>query len=369
MKPRIIFVNGRFLTQPVTGVQRYAFELMRNIDKLLVEDIYSPKLKIICLAPSINFAIPNWEKIEIRRIGFGEQNIWEQLFLPLYVKSQLLFSPTNTGPWHYTNQVITFHDASVFAVPHAYSSTFRTKYTFILRQLSKRASLILTDSKFSQRELAQYLRIDNTRFSVIHLGSDHLDNIQSDPQILHRHNLERNKYLLLVGNHSLHKNFERIVQATSLLKIDIKYVVVGGSFKKVFKENICNPLPSNIQNLGFVNDQELKTLYQNALGLIFPSTYEGFGLPVLEAMRSGCPVLCANCASLPEVAGDAALYFDPFNVENIASVIDCFFANPQLQDQLRKKGYQRSERFKWSSTAINTVENILSVYTKVAVSK
>jgi glycosyltransferase involved in cell wall biosynthesis len=280
------------------------------------------------------------------------------------VRGQILFSPANTGPWAYANQVITFHDASVFAVPRAYSATFRAKYSFIFKQLSKRAALILTDSKFSQRELAQYLKMDEERFSVIHLGSDHLDPVQADPQTLGRHSLEKNQYFLLVGNQSLHKNFERIVQATSLLEKGIKYVAVGGSFRKVFKETSSKPLPSNIQYLGFVSDQELKTLYQNALGLIFPSTYEGFGLPVLEAMRNGCPVLCANYASIPEVAGDAALYFDPFDVENIASVISRFLQNQGLQDHLREMGYHQSEKFKWSTTAITTVERILGVHSR-----
>ena len=359
-----IYINGRFLTQPVTGVQRYSLALMRYFDLLLEEKFYSEEIKLVCLAPNEDFvAKPAWKNIEVRRIGIGKKNIWEQIDLPLYLNGQLLFSPANTGPFHYANQIVTVHDASVFAVPFAYSSAFRFKHTFIIRELTKRASMVLTDSKFSQHELARYLGTEIERFSVIHLGADHLSEISPDEKILQRYHLKYRKYLLLVASQSPHKNFERVVKAIKLLGTNFTIVSVGGDYQKVFKKNTPGLLlPSNIMILDYVSDQELKTLYQNALGFIFPSIYEGFGLPPLEAMQCGCPVLCSNTASLPEVLGDAAIYFDPFDIGDIAKTINKFLSEPLLQDQLREKGYARSDQFKWSTTAQKTAEYFLNSF-------
>ena len=113
--------------------------------------------------------------------------------------------------------------------------------------------------------------------------------------------------------------------------------------------------------LGYVNDRELKALYENALGFIFPSLYEGFGLPVLEAMRAGCPVISSHAASLPEVAGDAALYFDPGDVEDMARVIERFLSDPALQEDMRHKGFLQAKYFKWSTTARRILESMLDV--------
>jgi glycosyltransferase involved in cell wall biosynthesis len=101
-------------------------------------------------------------------------------------------------------------------------------------------------------------------------------------------------------------------------------------------------------------------LYLNALGFIFPSYYEGFGLPILEAMYCGCPVLCARAASLPEVAGEAALFFDPMNTRDIANAIDKFFSEPQLRNHLIQKGYQRAKDFSWQTTAYKTLDALLA---------
>jgi len=363
--PKNIYINGRFLTQPITGVQRYSLELLRYFNIFMEEKSYFENVKLICLAPHEDFvANPQWKNIEIRKIGFWKKNAWEQLDLPLYIKGQLLFSPANTGPFYYANQVVTIHDASVFAVPFAYSFAFRTKHRFIIRQLAQRSTRILTDSIFSQHELARYLGTRLERFSVIPLGSDHICAIEPDQGILQRYRLELKKYLLIVASRSPHKNFEGIVKAVKLLGTDFKIVAVGGSFSKIFKQTKSGLLPPNMIVCDYVTDQELKALYQNALGLIYPSIYEGFGLPPLEAMQCGCPVLCSQAASLPEVVGAAAVYFDPFDIENIAGVINSFLSNPMLQNQLREKGLAHSAGFKWLTTAQKTFEYLLNDLTK-----
>lgn len=357
-----IFINGRFLTKAITGVQRYAFELLAHLDVLLEESEYSG-LKLICLAPPELEALPAWKNLEIRRVGHNRGNLWEQIDLPFHAQGNLLFSPANTGPFYVSNQALTFHDASVFAMPEAYSLAFRAKYWFIFKNLVRTARLILTDSRFSQQELARYLQVPAERFLVIPLGGDHFQNMQSDLAILQKHGLSDGSYLLTVASQSRHKNFGTVLKAASLVKSGVNFVAVGGSFQQVFHQNgriASESLPPNIHALGYVNDHQLKALYENARGYIFPSLYEGFGLPVLEAMNNGCPVLCSTAASLPEVGGEAALYFDPLDANNLAAVIERFLTDPTLKSDLRTRGIEHAARFTWEKTARATLKALVS---------
>jgi glycosyltransferase involved in cell wall biosynthesis len=346
-----IYINGRFLTQPITGVQRYGLELIHHFDEFLETNNFDPKIELICLVPHQGLPKSSWKNVEVRSVGNVAGNLWEQYELPRYLKGQLLFSPANIGPWHYPNQVVTLHDASVFAIPQAYSFAFRVKYKFIFNQLAKRAALLLTDSEFSRQELAHYLEIAPQRFLIVPLGSDHLDEVQSDQNILKKNILKTGSYLLLVASHSPHKNYHAAVQAVRTIDRTIKLVSVGGSYRRVFKKTNLMDASSHMLNLGYVSDQELKALYENALGFIAPSLYEGFGLPVLEAMRLGCPVISSHAASLPEVAGDAALYFDPHKISSITKAVEILLSSPDLRENLRQKGYRQAEKFTWAASA------------------
>ncbi len=350
----LIFINGRFLGQPVTGVQRYALELFRQMDLILQEANFK-HLRLVCLAPREVSVFPEWEKIEVRRVGFNQGNLWEQVDLPLIAGGKLLFSPANTGPLFYSNQVITFHDASVFAVPQAYTLPFRMKYQLIFQSLVRLAKATLTDSHFSQRELAHYLGVPANHFSVILLGGDHLKAAPADNSILQRHGLLPHQYILGVASQSIHKNFGRVLEAARQLEGDIQFAVAGGSYGRVFQKSGEQSIPANVHTLGYINDHELKALYENAFAFIFPSTYEGFGLPVLEAMSCGCPVLCSNAASLPEVAGEAALYFDPGDVDGMVALIKKLMADPELQTGLSRRGREQADAFPWENTARATL--------------
>jgi glycosyltransferase involved in cell wall biosynthesis len=358
MIEKTLFVNGRFLTQPLTGVQRYAFELLREIDALLGEAETWPGLSVICLVPPGEVRNQAWKRIKVRQVGFQQGNLWEQVDLPLFLRGRFLFSPTNIGPWWCANQAVTFHDASTFAMPEAYSQMFQLKYRLIFRRLVHTARMILTDSRFSQTELSHYLGAPVERFFPIPLGGNHLSEILPDLTVLERHGLNKKSYLLTVASQSPHKNFGRILQAARTLKT-VEFVAAGGSFSKVFQHSSFDPIPANVHILGYVNDQELKALYENALGFIFPSLYEGFGLPVLEAMQSGCPVLCSSAASVPEVAGEAALYFNPLDAHEMTAKLEQFLLDRSLQDDLRARGFAQAREFTWEKTARQTL-NLLA---------
>lgn len=352
-----ILINGKFLASRITGVQRYALELFRHMDTILDEPSFQ-NLRLVCLVPHEVQVDPGWRQIELRRVGFNSGNLWEQFDLPIHARGMLLFSPANTGPIFYSNQVITFHDAAVFAVPEAYSTLFRLKYWVIFNILGRSARLVLTDSAFSQGELSHYLGIPRERFRVILLGGDHLREISADVGILQKHALKPKSYLLSVASQSYHKNFVRVLKAAELVGPIVEFAAAGGSFNQIFQKTELDSRQSNVRVLGYINDRELKALYENALGFIFPSLYEGFGLPILEAMNTGCPVLCSNAASIPEVGGQAVLYFDPQNIEDMASVIRKFLADPALRADLQTRARERAAIFPWELTARKTLTEL-----------
>jgi glycosyltransferase involved in cell wall biosynthesis len=352
--PDTIYINGKFLAKQVTGVARYALELLRQMDHILGEPAFRD-LRLVCLVPPGERVSTGWQRIELRQVGVNRENIWEQVDLPFHAGGGLLFSPGNTGPLFYPNQVITIHDASTFAVPAAYTRAFRLKYALSFHILARISRLVLTDSHYSRQELARYLRLSPERFKVILLGGDHLNGLVADETILERRGLAPRSYFLSVASQSAHKNFASLIRVAARFETSLKFVAAGGSDKRVFQQTGLQSAGTNVILLGFVSDPELKALYENALGFIFPSTYEGFGLPVLEAMNCGCPVISSRSASLPEVGGEAALYFEALDVDDLQAVLIRFLADPSLAANLRSAGLARARLFPWEKTARATL--------------
>lgn len=359
-QPFRLNVNGRFLQQPLTGVQRYARELLRAVDQLIEAGEIAPSaLQVTCLTPPGVVSDENWKHIAVRASGRLPGNLWEQVDLAWGGRDGVLFSPCNTGPFLTAGQVVTLHDASVFAFPNAYSRSFRLKYQVLMRRFGKTARKIITVSQFSKIELARWCGIDPEKIEVIPHGHEHLNRVTADPSIFKRASIGEKPYLLMVGSSSPHKNAAGVFNALDLLKrTDFEVVMAGGAFPRVFNGQQV-ALPVNVCQVGYVSNQELRALYENARGFIFPSFYEGFGIPVLEAMAFGCPVISSNAASLPEVGGEAVLYFDPANPQEIAEKIACLVDQPDLQTELREMGSRQLEKFSWQQTARQTVNLIL----------
>lgn len=349
IRPTLCF-NARFLTQPLTGVQRYSYELLNEIDKMV-----SPG-EIEALCPSGDRMPVSWNNINLHVCGQFRGNLWEQIDLPLAARGKLLFSPSNIGPYLHPNQVVTIHDANVFAYPDAYSRAFRLKYQITFKQLAKTARLILTDSHFSKSELVHYAGMKPDRIEVIPLGREHFERIQPDFSVIRKNNLEKKPFLITVGSNSPHKNFSGLYDVIKKIDPeDYELVVVGGTFGKVFQqEESLSDIPACIHRLGYVSDKELKALYHNATAFILPTKYEGFGFPVLEAMTCGCPVTCSKVASLPEVGGDAVLYFDPYQPEDMAAKICEIMSSEELRQDLINRGNDQKQKFSWKETARRT---------------
>jgi glycosyltransferase involved in cell wall biosynthesis len=353
---RRIIINGRFLGQATTGVQRYATEVVRGFDRLLEQGaIDSGRYDIQIAVPRGTNPRLMLRHMTVQEVGRLRGHAWEQVELSRFVPDGLLVNLCNVAPVLRRRQVVTIHDASVFATPEAYSIGFRLWYRVLLSRLAHRATRVLTVSEFSRAELARYCEVEPGRLHVIHHGGDHLDSVVPDNSILTRHGLEGNPYVLAVGSRAPHKNFGALLRAIPQIHgamPDVKIVIVGGRFPRVF--GVGELEAEDALYTGYVSDAELKALYRHARCFVFPSVYEGFGLPPLEAMACECPVVAARAASLPEVCGDAAAYFDPHDPGALAGVILGVLGSRSLELDLRARGLARAGTFTWLNCARRT---------------
>jgi glycosyltransferase involved in cell wall biosynthesis len=344
-------INGRFLTQKITGVQRYAREIVSAIDTLIGnEHPLAHGLDLRLLVPSsYQGALPALRSIRIRRVGRLNGHLWEQLELPLHARGGLL-NLCNTGPLIRPKQIVCIHDLNPLLFPASYSPSFRLGYSILLPMLGRTAARVSTVSEFSARLLVER-GITGGRSPVIACnGHEHVNRWthQSSERPAVRSNT-----VIVLGSLALHKNTSIVLNlAQRLAAHGINIAVVGRRDPRVFSQQAsrCDQ-QSGILWLGALTDDELAGLMQDSLCLAFPSLMEGFGLPPLEAMALGCPVVVSNCASLPEVCGDAALYASPTDPDDW---INCFMTlrdNPRLRRDMIAKGRARAGRFSWGRSA------------------
>lgn len=355
-----IYINARFLSQRLTGVQRYAFELVKTLDRLIGEGAIADDIAFTLIAPPEILTVPQFEHIGLRQVGRAGGHLWEQTELPLHTAGVPLVNFCNTAPLMKSEQVLTIHDAAVYGAPEAYSFAFRSWYRLLFNTLGRRLRAVITVSEFSKSELLRYCPIPAERLHVIYSGREHALATPADESILTEHHLRDRPYLLAVSSLSPHKNFQGIVAALEQLdrdSTDFDVAIAGGANPNVFSQD-SQPLSDRVKYAGYVNDGQLRALYENARGFIYPSFYEGFGLPPLEAMSCGCPVIVSKAASLPEVCGEAALYCNPHDVADIAAKMRQLMQDESLRQTLAQKGLERAEQFNWEACTKATYQVI-----------
>lgn len=349
-----LVVNGKFTAQRLTGVQRVAYELMRA-----VRSTHAAADEIEIAVP--NNAIESASPIDRQRpVPWLKGDLWEQIALPLATRGELLLSLCNSGPVLKRRHVVMVHDMAVYDTPHTFSWLFRTWYRIKFAMLIRRAPILLTVSAFSKARICALLDADESRVRVVRPGADHFRRIESDSSIVERLALSNVKYCVIVGSLDPRKNLRRVLEAVDRLGHlrDVKFVVVGGANARVFagggstqgerKEGEAN---SQIVRAGYVSDAELKALYEHAACLAFPSLYEGFGLPPLEAMFCGCPAIVSTHPALAEACGDAAMYCDAYSADDIARKIERMLTDDALREQYREKGLRHSHGHGWDRSA------------------
>ncbi len=355
MKP--ILINGRFLTQRVTGVQRFALEVTRAIDAAIGAGEWPAETRL--LRPPGEAASP-WENLPAEVVGRHGGQAWEQLDLPRQLRGGVLLSLGNTAPLLAgRRQAVVIHDAGVFDTPESYSWQFRAWYRLLHHGLARSGAKILTVSEFSRGRLAERLRLDPTRIGVLPEGGEHILRAPADAGILARHGLQPGRYALAVGNPAAHKNLALLQAAAGLLAArGLTLALAGAADAAVFRRTEGGPAAIA---LGRVSDAELRALYEQALCLVFPSRYEGFGLPPLEAMTCGCPVLAARSGAVPEVCGEAALWFDAASPESLTAALARLLEEEGLLPQLRRAGLLRAAQFTWPRAAAVLREQLESL--------
>jgi glycosyltransferase involved in cell wall biosynthesis len=338
-------LNGRFLTRQATGVDRFAIELMRAFEQrrpgVTLRALLPGAAKPFGVAPS------GWQ-LDAR--GRGDGQTWEQCSLPWLAGDTPLINLCNTAPLVRYRQLAVIHDAATLANPANFSFAFRSWYRVMIGALMRRAQVVASVSRFSADELVRFFGARARGVEVIHEGGEHILREPADPSVIARLALGGRRYVLAVGSQSPNKNLAAAIEAMKLLDDpDLLLVAAGGGNNRVFAAAaVSDP---RLVTTGYVTDGQLRALYENATCFMFPSFYEGFGLPPLEAMCCGCPVIVSDRSSLPEVCGDAALYCDPADPASLARQLRRLLDSAALRDELRAAGHARAATFGWGRAA------------------
>jgi glycosyltransferase involved in cell wall biosynthesis len=339
LKNNIIVINARFLTQKVTGVQRFAIEISKRLRKLSDQIVFVTPGNILdeSLANELNVVV----------IGKHTGTIWEQRDLRSYLKANnnpLLVNFCNTGLLFYNNQIVTVHDMSYKVNPKWFSKKFYIWYNFLIPHIAAHSVKVLTVSNSSKLDIVKYLHIEKNKIDVIYNASLVVAETNTDEN-------KREDYALTISSLDPRKNLNNLIKAFNLLDQDMKLVIVGlksANFGVALDESLIN---ENIIIKGYVPDAELVSLMKHAGFFVYISLYEGFGLPPLEAMACGCPVLVSDIPALRETCGDAAVYADPYDLDDIKNKISNLSSDKQQREQLVIKGYKNIEKYSWLTSA------------------
>jgi glycosyltransferase involved in cell wall biosynthesis len=282
-----------------------------------------------------------------------------------------------------TKIIVTIHDVIADHNPELIFPNAKSKFFWKLKQNAaiRQADLITTVSEYSKRQIIEYFNLPKSRMRVISEGVRPIFRVAAADkeriETLNKYQLNANEnFLLSVGGISPHKNLGTLVTAFKKIcetRTDVKLVLVGdykddpffSAYPSLKKQIAELNLENKVIFTGYISDEELVDLYNEAALLVFPSFEEGFGLPAIEAMSCGTPVAASNCSSLPEVLGDVGRFFDPRNAENMADVIGQVLGNAEMRNTMKKSGLARAEQFKWKKAAQDT----LAIFNELVASK
>ncbi|MBN1565868.1 MAG: glycosyltransferase family 4 protein [Anaerolineae bacterium] len=292
---------------------------------------------------------------------------WNQLLLPINVARSdvdVFHLPANIGPVFCSRPTVaSILDMSLFRYPDYFTPWHRRTSSVLIPITAKNAQVIITISEFSKSELVDVLGISPNKIEVTYLGASDIFG-PTDPTIVEqtRRKFGLDQFMVVVCTLEPRKNIKRLVQAYSLLKArGITHTLVHIGAKGWYYDNVLTEIErlkitDSVQFLGYVSFEDLNALYSAASVAVYPSLYEGFGLPVLEAMQCGCPVVTSNAASLPEVVGTKGIMVDPYDVDALADAIYTVLTNPEQASTMRQNGFERAQLFSWEACAQKTIQ-------------
>jgi glycosyltransferase involved in cell wall biosynthesis len=354
-----VIINGRFLNQSVAGVQRYSFAFVEHLDKMvdkwenLTFSIVSPKLAASYLK------LTNIEIIEYGRLG---GHLWEQLELPFYANKDLLLCLGNTAPilsLLADGCVATVvHDLAYRNFPKAYSQSFRAVYNIITPFIMSYSSAVIMVSETARQNILEYYSNTSKRLFVVHNGGLPDETVPDNTRPLVE------QYLLYVGTFSKLKNFPAVIEIAQRIlaqRKELYFVFIGGQKGILRSSNIelDKAVSTRILFLGQINDfKVLAQYYKHAQLLLFPSLSESSGLPPIEAMSFGCPVVVSDIPGLRERCGDAAVYCNPRDFDDIYQKVDEILCDDERRASLSKRGREHAKKFTWRNCVSDTLNII-----------
>lgn len=361
-------INGDFLALKPNGVARHARETVMALDRLVCERhplTVGLELQVISPRPADDAfnlrAIPVRVVDEFRRPRLPQ--FWVQMQLPFHVDGGLL-SFCNLAPVAVRRQIVCIHDVHTYIMPESYGRGFRWMHRLVLPALGRRVRQIATVSRFSRDCIIEYNIADRSRISVVYNGADHAlrwDDRASTADFIGR------PFVLCLGQPQAYKNLQLALSLLPALEhMGIDLAIVGNVSEDYIAEQIGEK-PSNLRLLGRLSDDDLAKAFTQALCFLFPSRIEGFGLPAVEAMARGCPVVASKAAAIPEICEDAALYCDADTPNEWIAAIGKLNQQPDTRAGRIKAGKALASSYQWSSVAQSYLQMMAAIDAEEAI--
>lgn len=352
------------------GISEYAYQILINLYKFREKGLITHTF-IIYLKSQPNDALPKsttWWQYKVVK----PEKLWTQIGMPINLfltpkKPDVFLSLTHYSPRvSPVPTVVSVMDLSYLHFPETFRKSDLYQLTNWTKYSVKKAKKVITISQSSKDDIIKYYKVQDYKVDVVHLGLKPLS-MESPSKDLSEFGVTK-KFVLYVGTLQPRKNIVRLIEAFSLLPEEIRQnyqLIIIGKKGWLYEEILQAPekfkVADRVLFLDYVKDEDLPGFYKKAEAFVLPSLYEGFGLPVLEAMRYGCPVITSNVSSLPEAGGDAAIYFDPTNTKDIQAKMQSVLTNPILREEMIKKGNVHYKKFTWDKAAKGVLKSIEEV--------
>ncbi|CAI1598898.1 glycosyltransferase family 1 protein [Serratia nevei] len=350
----MLYVNARFLEQELTGVQRFAEEICLELKKT--------RKDIVFLCPPNILREDVAQQLDAKKIGGRGGHFWEQFELPSFLKKEkdaILLNLGSSAPIFFKNKIVTHHDVTYKRYPESFSRKFRALYSILIPSMLRSCRHLITVSEFSKMEISQVYNFPLNKTTVVYNAVS--------KKFAVNNSLSKGDYILAVSSPNYHKNFHGLLKAYLMAQNDGANLpnlkIIGSASSSFCKVNFSDQLAGrqDIEFVGRVSDDELISLYQKAVFFVFPSLYEGFGIPPIEAQSCGCPVISSNRASMPEVLEQSVVYFDPENIDEIAKALTDLSHDHEKKSLLLERGLKNVNRFSWKASA----EKISTIIDKI----
>lgn len=305
-----VIINGRFLLHRTTGVERYAREILSELDKII-----EPEIFIMAVPPEVE-KMPEYKNIGVVRVGKLHNHLWEHISFPWYVyhNKGISLNLCNVAPL-ISPGIVCIHDVKIKATPEFFNKKFLLWYNILLKNAAKRAKVIITVSNFSKLEIIKYYQVKPDKIYVIPNAWQHYKRIVYDEDALKKYGVVKDNYYFSMCSLEPNKNFKWIAEVARKMTNQI-FAVAGPINKKIFADGLGFDCPQNMKLLGYVSDEEAKTLMRDCKAFLFPTFYEGFGIPPLEAIYAGAKqIVVSDTAVMHEIFSNYVTYVDPYKYE------------------------------------------------------